>query len=154
MKAVVYDTYGSPDVLRIREIAKPVPADNEVLVKVHATTVSSADWRARSLIFPRGFGFMGRLVFGLSRPRQPILGTELSGEIEAIGKDVRNFKVGEGVFAFTGAKMGCHDETKIEHLTGDFDEQIRERLSEKAERKHGLVLLRIVTDNGLLKIEE
>jgi len=112
MKAVVYDTYGSPDVLRIREIAKPVPADNEVLVKVHATTVSSADWRARSLIFPRGFGFMGRLVFGLSRPRQPILGTELSGEIEAIGKDVRNFKVGEGVFAFTGAKMGCHVEYK------------------------------------------
>lgn len=69
MKAVIYENYGSPDVLQIREIPKPVPADNEVLVKVHATTVSSADWRARSLKFPRGFGFMGRLFFGLSRPR-------------------------------------------------------------------------------------
>jgi NADPH:quinone reductase-like Zn-dependent oxidoreductase len=112
MKAVVYERYGSPDVLQLRDVPKPVPKDNEVLIKVHATTVTSGDWRARTLIVPAGFGLISRLFFGISRPRQPILGTELAGEIESVGKDVRKFKAGEKVFAFPGAGMGCHAEYK------------------------------------------
>jgi NADPH:quinone reductase-like Zn-dependent oxidoreductase len=112
MKAIVYESYGSPDVLELREVPKPRPKDNEVLIRTHATTVSSGDWRARSLQMPAGFGFMGRLVFGISKPRQPILGTELAGQIESVGKDVSRFKVGDRVFAFSGAAMGCHAEYK------------------------------------------
>jgi NADPH:quinone reductase-like Zn-dependent oxidoreductase len=110
MKAVVYGSYGPPDVLRLTEIPKPTPQDHEVLIKVHATTVTSGDWRARTLEVPRGFGFAARLVFGISKPRQPILGTELAGEIESVGKGVTRFKVGDQVFAFTGASMGAYVE--------------------------------------------
>jgi NADPH:quinone reductase-like Zn-dependent oxidoreductase len=110
MKAVVYNRYGSPDVLQFKEIAKPTPKNHEVLIKVHATTVTSADWRARTLDVPRGFGPMARLFFGISGPRQPILGTEMAGEIESIGKGVSVWKAGDHVVAFTGARMGCHAE--------------------------------------------
>lgn len=112
MKAIVYTEYGSPDVLHLKEVAKPTPKANEVLIKTHATTVTSGDWRVRSLNVPTGFGFMSRLIFGVLRPRQPILGTELAGEIESIGKDVSKFKVGDQVFAFNGASMGCYAEYK------------------------------------------
>jgi NADPH:quinone reductase-like Zn-dependent oxidoreductase len=112
MKAAVYERYGPPDVIELKDVAKPTPKDNEVLIKTHATTVTSGDWRARSLHMPAGFGLMGRLFFGVSKPRQPILGTELAGEIESVGKDVRKFKVGDKVFAFSGASMGCHAEYK------------------------------------------
>src|SRR5262245_53955108 len=103
MKAIVYERYGPPDVLELKEIEKPSPKSDEVLVRVRATTVTTADWRARSLEMPRGFGFMGRLFFGISKPRQPVLGTELAGDVEAVGKDVKTFKVGDPVFAFPGA---------------------------------------------------
>ena len=112
MKAVVYERYGPPEVLHLEEIDKPTPKDNEVLIKTHATTVTSGDWRVRSLHVPVGFGFISRLVFGVSRPRQPILGTELAGEIESVGKGVSKFKVGDQVFAFSDASMGCHAEYK------------------------------------------
>lgn len=112
MKAFVYGKYGSPDVLELKDVAKPAPKDNEILVKVHATTVTSGDWRVRSLTVPKGFALVSRLVFGVSKPRQPILGTELAGEIEAVGKAVSGFKAGDQVFAFTGASMGCHAEYK------------------------------------------
>ena len=112
MKAATYQRYGPPDVVNITEMEKPTPKDNEVLIRVHASTVTSGDWRARSLEMPAGFGFLGRLVFGLSKPRQPILGTELAGVIEAVGKDVSKFKTGDEVFAFPGAKMGSHVEYK------------------------------------------
>ncbi|NCJ08756.1 zinc-binding dehydrogenase [Synechococcales cyanobacterium C] len=112
MKAVVYTKYGAPDVLQIKEVAKPTPKDNEVLIKIHATTVTSGDWRVRSLQMPVGFGLMARPIFGLFRPRQPILGTELAGVIEAVGKDVQKFKIGDPVFAFSGAAMGCYAEYK------------------------------------------
>jgi NADPH:quinone reductase-like Zn-dependent oxidoreductase len=112
MKAVVYTSYGAPDVLQIIEVPKPTPKDNEVLIKIHATTVTSADWRVRSLKMPVGFGLMSRLVFGIRKPRQPILGTELAGEVESIGKNVSKFKVGDRVFAFSGAGMGCYAEYK------------------------------------------
>lgn len=112
MKAIMYERYGPPEVLHVVEMEKPAPKDNEVLIKSHATTVTSGDWRVRSLNVPVGFGLISRLVFGISKPRQPILGTELAGEIEAVGKDVSKFKVGDQVFAFNGAGMGCYAEYK------------------------------------------
>ncbi len=112
MKAIVYERYGPPDVLQLKEVVKPTPTNNEVLIKTHATTVTAGDWRVRSLNVPAGFGLIMRLVFGVTRPRQPILGSELAGVIESVGKDVRKFKVGDAVFAFSDAAMGCHAEYK------------------------------------------
>lgn len=110
MKAIVYEAYGSPDVLKLKEVAKPIPKSNEVLIKVHATTVTTGDWRVRSLNLPPGFGFLGRLIFGILKPRQPILGSEIAGVIESVGKDVSKFKAGDAVFSFSDAAMGCHAE--------------------------------------------
>ena len=110
MKAVVYRQYGGPEVLRFTEVATPVPKDDEVLIKIHATTVTAADWRMRSLDVPKGFGLLSRLAIGVTRPRQPILGTELSGVITAVGSKVAKFKPGDAVFAFPGIRMGCHAE--------------------------------------------
>jgi NADPH:quinone reductase-like Zn-dependent oxidoreductase len=112
MKAVVCERYGPPDVLQLKEVATPVPRDNEVLIKNHATTVTSGDRRVRSLDIPAGFRLMSRLVLGVSRPRQPVLGTELAGQIVSVGRAVSKFKVGDEVFAFGGVAMGCHAEYK------------------------------------------
>jgi NADPH:quinone reductase-like Zn-dependent oxidoreductase len=112
MKAVVYERYGPPEVLELKEVEKPSPEHDEVLIKIHATTVTTGDWRARSLEMPAGFGLMGRLFFGVSKPRKAILGTELAGEIESVGKDVTKFQAGDQVFAFSGAGFGCHAEYK------------------------------------------
>ena len=112
MKAIVYETYGSPDVLQFKEVEKPTPKSNQILIKILATTVTSADWRVRSLTVPTGFKLMVRLVFGLSKPKQPILGTELAGVIESLGDAVTQFKVGDAVFAFNDAAMGCHTQYK------------------------------------------
>lgn len=112
MKAAVYRRYGSPDVVSVEEVPDPVPKDDEVLIRVRSSTVTSADQRARSLEMPRGFGALGRLVFGLSGPRQPILGSEAAGVIEAVGRSVTDWKVGDEVLAFAGIGMGCHAERK------------------------------------------
>lgn len=110
MKAAVYRTYGPPNVVEIAEVPKPSPRPREVLVRIHATTVTTADWRARSLEMPPGFGLMGRLAFGVFGPRKPILGTELSGIVEAVGEEVTRFEVGDEVFAYADAGFGCHAE--------------------------------------------
>ena len=110
MKAMVYERYGSPDVLELRDLAKPAPKDNEILIRTHVTTVTSGDCRVRSLNVPAGFGLIMRLVFGVSRPKQPILGTELAGVVESVGEDVTKFKVGDAVFAFSDAAMDCYAE--------------------------------------------
>ena len=115
MRAVVYERYGPPEVLELREIPKPTPTDHEVLIKIHATTVSALDWRVRSLSGPKGFGFLMRLALGPSRPRRPILGAELSGEIESIGPAVSKFKVGDQVFA---GVLGSYVEYKCVHEDG------------------------------------
>lgn len=112
MKAIVCERYGSPEVLKVKEVEKPTPLNNEVLIKIYATTVTSGDWRVRSLKVPTGFGSIMRLVLGISRPRQPILGSELAGVVELAGKDVSKFKVGDSVFAFSDFAMGCHAEYK------------------------------------------
>lgn len=110
MKAITYSNYGAPEVVALTEVPTPSPKDNEVLILIHATTVTTGDWRARSLKMPAGFNFMARPFFGFFGPRQPILGTELSGVVEAVGKTVTRFKVGDEVFAFPGARYGCHAE--------------------------------------------
>jgi NADPH:quinone reductase-like Zn-dependent oxidoreductase len=110
MKAITYNTYGPPSVVSLAEVPKPAPKDNEVLIRIRATTVTTGDWRARSLEMPAGFGLLGRLVFGVFGPRKPILGTELAGVVEGVGKAVTRFKVGDEVFAFPGASYGSHAE--------------------------------------------
>lgn len=112
MKAVICPTYGSPDVLRIEDVPKPTPQDNEILIKVHATTVTAGDWRIRSLEIPFGFKTLSRLMFGFTGPRNPILGVEVAGTIEATGKDVTAFTVGDEVFALDGSRWGGHAEYK------------------------------------------
>ncbi len=108
MKAFVYRRYGGPDVVELAEVPKPVPRDNEVLVRIHATTVTSGDWRVRTLHVPTGLGLVARLAIGFTRPRQPIMGSEMAGTIESVGKDVTRFRVGDEVFGFPGGAMGCH----------------------------------------------
>ncbi len=110
MKAIAYHRYGGPEVLELVDLPKPVPQGNEVLIRIKATTVTTGDWRARSLKLPKGFGLLGRLAFGLFGPRQPVLGTELAGVVEAVGRSVTRFKMGDEVFAFPGAKFGSHAE--------------------------------------------
>ncbi|MBN2647166.1 MAG: NAD(P)-dependent alcohol dehydrogenase [Thiotrichales bacterium] len=112
MKAIVYQRYGAPEVLQLTEMEKPIPKNNEVLIKLYATTVNAGDWRLRSLQVPAGFALIMRLLFGIRRPRQPILGSELAGEIESVGKDVSKFKIGDQVFAFTDTHLGCYVEYK------------------------------------------
>ncbi len=118
MKAAVYEKYGPPEVVSIRDIPKPEPKDDEVLVRMRATTVTSGDWRGRSLDMPPGFGVFGQLVFGIGKPRQPVLGTELAGDVEAVGRAVTAFAVGDAVFAFVGAKMGAHAEYRCVRESG------------------------------------
>ncbi len=110
MKAMICTKYGSPDVLELQEVAKPTPKDNEVLVKVHAATVASGDIRVRSFKSPFLLWLPMRFFLGLRKPRKPILGVELAGEIEETGKNVKKFKKGDQIFAMTGMNFGAHAE--------------------------------------------
>lgn len=109
MKAIVYTNYGAPDVLKLKEVEKPISKDNEVLVKISATSVTSGDARIRSLNVPFGFKLITRLVFGISGPRKPISGFEFAGKIEAVGKNVKQFKEGDKVFG-SSDKFSCNAE--------------------------------------------
>jgi len=115
MKAIVYKEYGSPDVLESLEVEKPSPEPNEVLIKVFATTVTTADCMMR-----RGDTVMSRILLGLRKPmkRYQILGTEFSGKIEAIGNKVKKFKPGDDVYAFRGFGTGCYAQYKCMNENG------------------------------------
>src|SRR5256885_13777198 len=112
MRAVVFDRYGPPDVLRLEDVERPVPKDDEVLVKVHATTVNRLDCATREANRRSGLAlsFMSRLVFGLRRPKRRVLGTEFAGEVEAVGAAVRECAVGDKVFGSSGLSFGAHAE--------------------------------------------
>jgi len=118
MKAIVYTEYGSPDVLQLKEVEKPAPKDNEILIRIFATPVNFGDTLARNFkeISPRKFNMPfifwlpARMEFGFSRPRKNILGNEFAGEIETTGKDVTLFKKGDQVFGYRGSNMGAYAE--------------------------------------------
>ena len=111
MKAVIYEEYGPPDVLQLTELAKPTPKENEVLIRVYATSATTGDANARGFTHvPPGFGPLPRLMFGITGPRIPIIGADLAGEIEAVGKDVKSFKEGDQVYGIDGNNLRAYAE--------------------------------------------
>ncbi len=118
MKAIVYTKYGPPDVLELKEVEKPAPKDNEVLIRVHATSVNFGDILARNFIeispgkfsMPLLFWFFAKMYFGFTKPKITILGNEFAGQIESAGKDVNLFKKGDQVFGYLGQNMGAYAE--------------------------------------------
>ncbi|MCB0630972.1 MAG: NAD(P)-dependent alcohol dehydrogenase [Saprospiraceae bacterium] len=110
MKAIVCTAYGPPEVLKRKEIPKPQPQPDEILIKVYATTVTVADRRVRSFDVPKGAWLPARLALGISKPRRPVLGIELAGMVEAVGRNVTRFQAGDAVFASTLNGFGAYAE--------------------------------------------
>jgi NADPH:quinone reductase-like Zn-dependent oxidoreductase len=132
MRAIVYEKYGPPEVLKLKEVPKPTPKDDEVLIKVHATTAHIGDTRVRSFNVPRGYWLPMRLFLGIRKPKRTILGMELAGEIEKVGKDVTRFKKGDKIFALTGFGFGAYAEYRC----------LPEKPKEGTAEKKGLVAIK------------
>ncbi len=115
MKAIVYTEYGPPEVLRLAEVEKPVPQDNQVLIRIHATTAAAAEVMER-----KGESVIGRIILGFRKPRKRfrILGLELAGEIESVGRAVQRFRPGDQVYGFTGFRLGAYAEYTCMPETG------------------------------------
>ncbi|MGG0293716.1 NAD(P)-dependent alcohol dehydrogenase [Bacillus pacificus] len=118
MKAIICTKYGPPNVLQLQNIEKPIPKKNEILVKIHATSVTTGDCRIRGFNSPLLFWIPMRIILGFRKPRKPILGVELSGEIEEIGTDVTQFKKGDQIFALTELNVGGYAEYTCVHESG------------------------------------
>src|SRR5690348_12305814 len=120
MKAVVYDMYGPPEVLHFEDVERPAPKDDEVLIKIHATTVNRSDCHTREANRSNGpaVSFLSRLVSGVRAPRQRILGSELAGVVEHAGSAVSEFNVGDGVFGLTRFGFGAHAEYRCMRESG------------------------------------
>jgi NADPH:quinone reductase-like Zn-dependent oxidoreductase len=112
MKAVVCSKYGPPEVLQIKEVEKPVPKDNEVLIKIYATAVTASDIFIRSSELPIRFKIPMRIMLGLTKPRKSIIGLVLAGEIESAGRNVKRFKTGDKVYGLTGFSLGAYADYK------------------------------------------
>ena len=118
MKAIIYENYGGPEVLKLKDIPKPEPKSNELLVRIHASTINYGDVSARNFKnisfsefnMPSILLIFAKLAFGISKPKTQVLGSEFSGEIEAVGNSVTKFKTGDPVFGYTGMKLGAHAE--------------------------------------------
>lgn len=110
MKAIIATKYGSPEVLELRNVDKPIPTDSEILVKVYATTITSGDIRVRSFDVPRSFWLPARLTLGLTKPKKAIPGMVIAGEVEAVGKDVKRFKPGDAVYAYNLTRLSAYAE--------------------------------------------
>ena len=110
MKAIVYTAYGSPEVLELKEVAQPIPKENEVRIRIHATTVNSGDVKMRSFDFPRMYYLPMGIMNGFKKPKRAILGNTLAGEIESTGNGVTSFSSGDQVFGSTGMEMGAYAE--------------------------------------------
>ena len=109
MKAIVYTTYGAPDVLQVKEVEKPKPKDGEILIRIRAAEATKADCELRSFNFPvKWFWLPLRIVIGITKPRRRVLGGYFAGEVESVGKDVSEFKKGDQVFGSAGLRMGAY----------------------------------------------
>lgn len=119
MKAIVCTKYGHPEVLQLKEVEKPIPKNNELLVRIRATTVTAGDVRIRRFDVPKLFWFQFRLILGIKRPRRSILGVEYAGEVELVGAEIKNFKKGDRVFGSTSwLKFGCYAEYTVQKEDG------------------------------------
>jgi NADPH:quinone reductase-like Zn-dependent oxidoreductase len=117
VRAAVYRRFGGPDVVAVEDLPNPVPAADELLIRVHASTVSAADRRSRSKDVPSGLGLPSSLVLGLFRPRRRVLGMDVSGVVVAVGSEVRGFETGDEVIAMLGSRFGGHAEYAIARAT-------------------------------------
>jgi NADPH:quinone reductase-like Zn-dependent oxidoreductase len=132
MKAILCPAYGPPEVLRFIEIEKPLPKDNEVLVKIRATTVTVADVRVRAFRVPKSFRIPARLMLGITKPRNSILGVEFAGIVEDVGRKVRRFSKGDEVFGSGLGKMACYAQYKCMAENGSVDIKPRNLSFEEA----------------------
>ena len=110
MKAAIYSRFGPPEVVKIEEVPKPDPKPDEILIRIHAASVSIADHRVRAMDLPKGMWYFGPLALGVFRPRKPILGMDGAGIVESVGSSVSKFKPGDEIIFLSGRKMACHAE--------------------------------------------